>query len=93
MKAIVFPGGDSSARQLLRWCFRHKLISGLHVAELGTPSRAVEWKPKGRPRDAVATEQNARWNRIFEEKFADPSYYSNPPQTRMLQSPLARILK
>ncbi len=24
-------------------------------------------------------EENARWNRIFEEKFADPTYYSRPP--------------
>ena len=22
--------------------------------------------------------ENARWERIFQEKFADPSYYSNP---------------
>ena len=25
-----------------------------------------------------ACSDNARWERIFQEKFADPSYYSNP---------------
>lgn len=82
-----------NSSELLARCFEQGLISGLHVAERARPLGAVKRTSMGRPRNAVATEQNARWNRIFEEKFADPSYYSSPPQTRMLQSPLARILK
>lgn len=78
--------------ELLARCFEQGLISGLHAAELHAaelvlPSGPVEPKPKARPRDAALSQQNARWNRIFEEKFADPSYYST---TRVrMQSPLA----
>ena len=37
-------------------------------------------KIQGCPRGCTcrACCDNARWERIFQEKFADPSYYSNP---------------
>ncbi|MCX6629411.1 MAG: hypothetical protein NTW28_17475 [Candidatus Solibacter sp.] len=37
-------------------------------------------KPSGCPRGCACRmcSDNARWERIFQEKFADPSYYSSP---------------
>lgn len=64
------------AGELLAWCFEHKLISGVD------PRRQT-----GRPRGVRTADRDERWNLIFEEKFADPSYYS---ATRVrMQSPLA----
>lgn len=34
---------------------------------------------------------NARWERIFQEKFADPHYYSHPPARHA--SPLVELLR
>jgi|SRR5581483_5329055 len=36
-----------------------------------------------------AGQENARWERIFQEKFADPDYYLRPAEIRV-SSPLAR---
>jgi len=66
--------------RLLVCCFGQKLISGVHKP-----------RPKGRPRGVIAAESNARWNRIFEEKFADPGYYTTRPHRRLLQSSLANF--
>ena len=64
------------------------------LASLGQPVRGARRRPQaeinlkpvriqkvhGCPRGCTCRtcSDNARWERIFQEKFADPSYYSNP---------------
>jgi hypothetical protein len=52
--------------------------AGRGCGELPVPARAAHRRRSchcGRCPECV---ENARWQRIFEEKFADPTYYSRP---------------
>jgi hypothetical protein len=69
-------------------------LLGMHLATFSQPPgrRAVRLQAPtapGRPRQHRSRacscgscgrcRDNARWNRIFDEKFADPSYYGSVP--------------
>ena len=66
------------------------LLASLGQPERGSRRRAlaetspkpvrVHHKVQGCPRGCTCRtcSDNARWERIFQEKFADPGYYSNP---------------
>jgi hypothetical protein len=71
---------EAAIREELVRCFQRKLISGVHLPKTPVPTRGV-------PMVERQAESEARWNRIYEEKFADASYYSEP-RMRM-RSPLA----
>ncbi len=61
------------------------------VQELTEPTRAYDGPPKRRCACGVCRDcvENARWERVFAEKFADPDYYQRRPIS--FSSPLSTL--